>query len=66
MAGQAIRAKADIDSHFPPTTQPWGVEPATGADEQEEKRDFRSASARGRAAKADGVIAEAQAGDSPR
>ena len=43
-----------------------GVEPATGADEQEEKRDFRSASARGRAAKADGVIAEAQAGDSPR
>jgi hypothetical protein len=36
-----------------------GVEPASGADEEEEKRDFRSAEARSRAAKADGVTAEA-------
>ena len=36
-----------------------------GADEQEGKRDFRSASARSRAAKADRVIAEARAGESP-
>ena len=42
------------------------VEPATGADEEEGKRDSRSAPARGRAAKADGVTAGAQAGDSPR
>jgi hypothetical protein len=40
-----------------------GGEPASGADEEEEKRDFRSAEARSRAAKADGVTAEAQAGD---
>src|SRR4030067_3177776 len=38
---------------------------ALGADEQEGKRDFRSASARSRAAKADRVIAEARAGESP-
>jgi hypothetical protein len=40
-----------------------GVEPASGADEQEEERDFRSAEARSRAAKADGETAEAYAVD---
>ena len=41
------------------------LEPASGADGQEEKRDFRSASARSRAAKADVENDEAQAGESP-
>jgi len=35
------------------------VEPASGADEEEEKRDLRSAEAPSPAAKADGVTAEA-------
>ncbi len=42
-----------------------GTRTGEGADEQEEKRDFRSASARSRAAKADREIAEAQAVESP-
>jgi hypothetical protein len=38
-------------------TQFPGSRTGQGADEEEEKRDFRSASARGRAAKGDGEIA---------